>query len=99
MINVTGLGLINLDFLPTLQCLNELIAAENKFECPKEIGECIGGLPALRKVEFRGCPAQKDIHYKEKIMAKAPRIGIRKPVLFALEFQYLMIHHYSRVGW
>ncbi|KAG4067744.1 hypothetical protein HA402_005516 [Bradysia odoriphaga] len=76
VLNVTGLGLVNLDFLPTLQCLNELIAAENKFECPTEIGESIRGLPVLRKVEFVGCPAQKDIHYKEKIMAKAPTIVV-----------------------
>lgn len=67
---------MNLDFVPTLQCLEELIAAENKFECPTEIGESIHNLPALLKVEFKGCPAQKDIHYKEKIMAKAPKISI-----------------------
>lgn len=74
---MTGLGLTNLDFIPTLQCLHELIAAENKFECPVEIGESIRSLPALQKVEFRGCPAQKDIHYKEKIMAKAPKISTK----------------------
>lgn len=67
----------NLDFLPTLQYLNELIAAENKFECATELGESIRNLPVLQKVEFKGCPAQKDIHYKEKIMAKAPRISIK----------------------
>lgn len=83
--NVTGLGLINLDFLPTLQCLNELIAAENKFECPTEIGESIRSLPVLRKVEFRGCPAQKDIHYKEKIMAKAPRIGTKNTIVILMK--------------
>ncbi|KAJ6641316.1 Protein phosphatase 1 regulatory subunit 42, partial [Pseudolycoriella hygida] len=74
ILNVTGLGLTNLDFLPTLQCLSELIAAENKFECPKELGESVRNIPVLRKVEFRGCPAQKDIHYKEKLIAKAPNI-------------------------
>lgn len=83
------MGLINLDFIPTLQCLEELIAAENKFECPNEIGESIHSLPALLKAEFKGCPAQKDIHYKEKIMAKAPKISIKsktKPTRSMLTF-------------
>lgn len=76
VLNITGLGLINLDFLSTLQYLQKLSAADNKFECPSEIGESIHNLPFLLKVEFRGCPAQRDIHYKEKIMAKAPKISI-----------------------
>lgn len=85
------MGLTNLDFLPTLQCLQELIAAENNFECPTEIGESIHILPTLVKIEFKGCPAQKDIHYKEKIMAKAPKIGMESRNWYTLNRIPLLI--------
>lgn len=62
--------------LHSLSGLEELIAAENRFANPVEIGLHLLCFPKLRKVSFEGCPAQKDHRYVNLIAVHAHQIGI-----------------------
>lgn len=70
--------MISLNILSSLLRLEELLASENEFACPKELGSNLSRLPFLKKVDLHGCPAQKDTHYREKITAGSLQIGIWK---------------------
>lgn len=51
------------------------MAAENNFESAMELGKQLTVFPCLRTVLLNDCPAQKDIHYRDKITAGALQIG------------------------
>ena len=55
--------------------LEELIAADNSFICPKQLGEDIARFPFLFKATLNHCPAEKNCHYRELITAGAHRLG------------------------
>lgn len=79
MLNVTGLLLSDIDALKHCFRLETLMAAENRFENAIELGKQLTVFPCLRNVVLNDCPAQKDIHYRDKITAGALQIGKSEP--------------------
>lgn len=75
MLNVTGLFLTDIDALKHCFRLETLIAAENSFGSAMELGKQLTVFPCLRNVLLKDCPAEKDIHYRDKITAGAFQIG------------------------
>lgn len=84
VLNVTGLRLTSINMLKCFYRLEELFAAENLFSCLVQLTETLGTFSYLLKVDVHSCPAQKDIHYREKITAGAPQIGNNDFFLFVL---------------
>lgn len=75
VLNVTGLRLDDLRQLRCLHGLRQLIAAENSFNNATDLGLQLQCFPALRKVTLHSCPAQKELHYRDMIVAGAFQIG------------------------
>lgn len=74
ILNISKLNLISIDSLKPLKRLEVLLASDNKFKSSIELGSSLQHLPFLIKTELHGCPAQKEIHYREKITAKTDRL-------------------------
>lgn len=74
ILNISKLNLVSIDSLKPLKRLEVLLASENKFTSSVELGLSLQNLPFLLKAELHGCPAQKEIHYREKITAKTDRL-------------------------
>lgn len=74
ILNISKLNLISIDSLKPLKRLEILLASDNKFTSSVELGLSLQNLPFLIKTELHGCPAQKEIHYREKITAKTDRL-------------------------
>lgn len=74
ILNISKLNLISIDSLKPLKRLEILLASDNKFTSSVELGLFLQNLPFLIKTELNGCPAQKEIHYREEITAKTDRL-------------------------
>lgn len=74
ILNISKLNLTSLESLKPLKRLEILFASDNKFKSSIELGLSLNNLPFLIKTELHGCPAQKEIHYREKITAKTNRL-------------------------
>ncbi|CAD7077624.1 unnamed protein product [Hermetia illucens] len=69
VLNISQLGLMTLEPISILLRLKHLIANGNQFQDAEEIGHVLGRMIFLEKADIQDCPAQKDIHYREKITA------------------------------
>lgn len=70
VLNISGLGLTNLDALIPLQQLRELNACDNRFSNSEDLVKFVKSMPYLTDVTFRRCPAQmNDRHYRDKLYA------------------------------
>lgn len=82
LLNIGGLKLTTLNGLTHFYSLKQLLAADNGFDSPVELGKSLAKLQRLQVIDFRGCPAQQDIHYKEHVLGAAHHI--RKTHTFVL---------------
>lgn len=69
ILNVSGLRLENLSFLSGFIRLEQLIAIDNRFKCTSVITDHMSNIPTVIQADFRGCPAQHDFHYRNRILS------------------------------
>lgn len=70
ILNVSGLRLKNLSFLIGFSCLEQLIATDNSFEDADAITAYMSNIPTINQADLRGCPAQHDFYYRNKISSR-----------------------------